>query len=112
MNPIKSLEKKYPSRVKLIIKLSLAWGLLWSFSCSPEKKLIIPQEPTIWVVSEIYVPSEARFNGMVGYKIIPVNPGNINARPTWKLDYKGKYEVGQMVDFQPVAIASEKKLSP
>lgn len=71
-------------------------------SCTTEKKLVIPQEPTIWVVSEIYVPNGERFNGMVGYKIIPVNPGNINARPTWKLDYKGKYVVGQKVDFSPL----------
>lgn len=83
-----------------LITISIFSSLI--FSCTPEKKLIIPQEPTIWVVSEIYVPNEEKFNGMVGYKIIPVNPGNINARPTWKLDYKGKYEVGQKVDFSPL----------
>ncbi|WP_026953383.1 hypothetical protein [Algoriphagus mannitolivorans] len=83
-----------------LVSLTIFSSLI--FSCTPEKKLIIPQEPTIWVVSEIYVPNEEKFNGLVGYKIIPVNPGNINARPTWKLDHKGKYEVGQKVDFFPL----------
>lgn len=102
MNQTKTLETFSDSFVFLFKLLTLSIFSSIIFSCTPEKKLIIPQEPTIWVVSEIYVPSEEKFNGMVGYKIIPVNPGNINARPTWKLDHKGKYEVGQKVDFSPV----------
>ncbi|MDX5337639.1 MAG: hypothetical protein LPK25_01340 [Cyclobacteriaceae bacterium] len=102
MNPTKTFTKFSDSFVFLFQLVSLTFFSILLFSCSPEKKLIIPQEPTIWVVSEIYVPNEEKFNGMVGYKIIPVNPGNINARPTWKLDYKGKYEVGQKVDFSPL----------
>ncbi|GMQ24685.1 hypothetical protein Aoki45_13670 [Algoriphagus sp. oki45] len=102
MNSSIKLKKLNDSYVSLFQLLVLTFFSLLTFSCTPEKKLIIPQEPTIWVVSEIYVPNEEKFNGMVGYKIIPVNPGNINARPTWKLDHKGKYEVGQKVDFSPV----------
>ena len=102
MNRIQTLKKFSDSLVFLFQLVILAFFSFLIFSCSPEKRLIIPQEPTIWVVSEIYVPSEEKFNGMVGYKIIPINPGNINARPTWKLDYKGKYEVGQKVDFSPL----------
>lgn len=102
MNPYKTLSKFSDSFVFLFQLVLITTFSILLFSCSPEKKLIIPQEPTIWVVSEIYEPNEEKFNGMVGYKIIPVNPGNINARPTWKLDYKGKYEVGQKVDFSPL----------
>ena len=71
-------------------------------SCRVIRDVTIPTDPTIWVVSEIYFPKGNRFNGMVGYKLIPVNPGSINAKPTWKLDFKGKYTVGQRVDFQPI----------
>lgn len=76
--------------------------LLVFCGCGVSKDLTIPQEPTIWIVSEIYVPTRSEFKGMVGYKIIPVNPGSINAKPTWKLDYPGKYYVGQRLDFAPV----------
>lgn len=102
MNSSKKMKRSNDSIVFLFQLVAFSFFSLLLFSCTPEKKLIIPQEPTIWVVSEIYEPNEEKFNGMVGYKIIPVNPGNINARPTWKLDHKGKYEVGQKVDFSPV----------
>lgn len=102
MNSSVKFKKLYDSFDFLFQLFALIFISFLIFSCTPEKKLIIPQEPTIWVVSEIYEPNEEKFNGMVGYKIIPINPGNINARPTWKLDHKGKYEVGQKVDFSPL----------
>lgn len=74
-------------------------------SCNPAKDLTIPSEPTIWIVSEIYEPTKLeakKFNGLIGYKMIPVNPGSINAKPVWVLDYTGKYYVGQRLDFAPL----------
>lgn len=77
--------------------------LLGFFSCKLARDYTIPSEPTIWVVSEIYEDPKNPFpNRLVGYKMIPVNPGSINAKPTWKVDYKGKYYVGQRLDFQPI----------
>ena len=97
--------------MKRIIKKIFTWSAilfaatLISFalnSCGPARDMTIPTEPTIWVVSQIYIPKNDRFNGMVGYKFIPVNPGSINANTTWKLDFQGKYFVGQRVDFSPI----------
>lgn len=78
--------------------------LFFLLSCNPTKYLTVPQEPTIWIVSEIYEPEKPikQFNGLIGYKFIPVNPGAINAKSTWKLDYKGKYYIGQRLDFTPI----------
>lgn len=90
--------------VALILLVCLCFFALVLMGCKPGKDLTIPKEPTVWVVSEIYIPGDARFNGMVGYKLIPINPGSINARPTWKLDYRGKYQVGQRVDFLPIEV--------
>lgn len=87
----------------LLMMFFLFFLFIWVVcSCAPKKELTIHQEPTIWIVSEIYYPKSDRFNGMIGYKFIPVNPGYVNAKPTWKLDYKGKYYVGQRVDFAPL----------
>lgn len=96
--------KKHFKKISLWAAILLA-SLIISYalnSCAPKRDLTIPSEPTIWIVSEIYVPKREQFNGMVGYKMIPVNPGSINARPTWKLDFKGKYYVGQRLDFSPI----------
>ena len=84
-------------------KLLLIGLLLGVFSCKLTRDFTIPSEPTIWVVSEIYQDDKNPFpNGLIGYKMIPVNAGSINAKPTWKVDYKGKYYVGQRVDFSPI----------
>jgi hypothetical protein len=98
------MKKHFKTVARWIIFLMLAAIISFAVNgCAPSKDLTIPQEPTIWIVSEIYEPKREQFNGMVGYKIVPVNPGSINARPTWKLDYKGKYHVGQRLDFAPLA---------
>lgn len=80
--------------------------------CEAVKDLSIPEEPTIWIVSEIYQPTKLeakKFNGMVGYKMIPVNPGSVNAKPTWKVDYPGRFYVGQRVDFESIEVDSIEK---
>lgn len=88
---------------------SLAVFFWMVFGCSLARDYTIPSEPTIWIVSEIFEDTKNPFpNGLVGYKMIPVNPGSINAKATWKVDYRGKYTVGQRVDFVPVA-ADQKK---
>lgn len=88
--------------VVVILFLMFFFGLAL-FGCSTKRDLTLPEEPTIWIVSFIHHdPKNPMPNGMVGYKIIPINPGTINARPTWKLDYPGKYYVGQRVDFAPL----------
>lgn len=97
---------------KFLCDLAIVAVLLTVFfwmviGCGPAKDMTIPKEPTIWIVSEIYEPDHDLFHGMIGYKLIPVNPGTIKANPTWKLDYKGKYYVGQRVDFAPIAVDSK-----
>lgn len=69
-------------------------------SCKLTNDLTIPTEPTIWIVSEIKQDRRLE-NGLVGYLMVPVNPGTINMKPVWVLDYSGKYYVGQRVDFAP-----------
>jgi hypothetical protein len=67
-------------------------------SCSSFKDNTIPTEPTIWIVSEIHQDKRLK-NYLSGYLITPINPGTINMRPIWILDYSGKYYVGQKVEF-------------
>ena len=95
----------------LVIVMIVLVVFFWmAIGCSPPKNLIVPTEPTIWIVSEVFEDPKHPFpNGLVGYKMIPVNPGSINARPTWKLDFKGKYSVGQRLDFAPIVADTREK---
>ena len=82
-----------------LIAFALALGL---FSCNSTKDMTIPREPTIWIVSEIHQDKRIQ-NGLVGYKIIPVNQGSVNAKPVWILEFSGKYHVGQRLTFEPIS---------
>jgi hypothetical protein len=66
--------------------------------CRPIKDMSIPDEPTIWIVTETYQDKRLK-NGLIGYLITPVNSGSINVKPVWIIDYDGKYYVGQRLEF-------------
>lgn len=76
--------------------------LIGAASCNSTKDMTIPVEPTIWIVSEIHQDKRIQ-NGLVGYKIIPVNHGSVNAKPVWILEFSGKYHVGQRLTFEPIS---------
>lgn len=69
-----------------------------SFGCAT--KATIPDEPTIWVISEIHSGSANLSGGLYGYKAVPINHGNVNAKNVWFLDYSGKFKVGDIVRFE------------
>lgn len=108
MNELKKLRKTALDLLIVGIVIIAFFAIALS-GCKMVRDFTIPSEPTIWIVSEVYEDTKNPFpNGLVGYKFIPVNPGSINAKPTWKVDYRGKYTVGQRVDFTPIAADSKK----
>lgn len=71
-------------------------------SCSvlvPKKSMDIPKEPTLWTVSQVDTIEKDYAQGFVFYKIAPVNPGGLNVRPIWIMDYSGAFQVGDVVNF-------------
>lgn len=102
-NPTNNLNSFF-RKVKYWFIFLLAIVLVLLFAkCSvivPHSQKDIPEEPTIWVVSEVDA-LEYRFgHGFVFYKMVPVNPGGLNARFVWVMESKGSFNVGDKVNFQ------------
>jgi hypothetical protein len=71
---------------------------------TPRSAMNIPSEPTIWVVSEIKIIEYEWSEGFVFYKMIPVNPGQLNMGTIWIMDYSGAFQVGERTRFELIPV--------
>lgn len=94
---------KFIQTVLAVLAVVLMFFSLVLFSgCSvfvPHAAKDIPDQPTIWVVSDVDALEYKYGKGLVFYKIVPVNPGGINARTVWIVEYPGAFKVGDQVKF-------------
>ncbi|HAH37782.1 MAG TPA: hypothetical protein DCL81_15110 [Algoriphagus sp.] len=71
-------------------------------ACVSKKDMNIPDKPTIWTVSEVDALEYKYGKGFVFYKVIPINPGGLNARFVWIMDKPGAFQVGDIVKFEVI----------
>lgn len=104
-NPSKNIRSFFRGVGLVFLTIFIILILMLFTRCSvivPHSAKDIPDKPTVWVVSEVDA-LEYRFgHGFVFYKIIPINPGGLNARYVWVMDYDGAFKVGDQVQFLKV----------
>jgi hypothetical protein len=91
---------KYLVRTLIVMIVVISFMVMAFFGCVAKRNMNIPEEPTIWAVSEMKTLEYKWSEGFVFYKIIPINPGGINARSVWIVEYPGAFQVGDRVNFQ------------